>query len=52
MIESGRTMADIKGAKARGVPEAERPSEARPGVAFIEVEPVRRISWDYGAISA
>ena len=75
MIESGSTMADIKGAmiqgtatvhrdpakvlelmrkgaKARGVPEAELPSEARPGAAFIEVEPVRRISWDYGAISA
>ena len=36
------------GAAARGVPEAERPTAARPGVAYIVVTPVRRISWDYG----
>jgi nitroimidazol reductase NimA-like FMN-containing flavoprotein (pyridoxamine 5'-phosphate oxidase superfamily) len=36
------------GAAARGVPEAERPTQARPGAAYIVVTPVRRISWDYG----
>ena len=72
MVESGSTMADIKGAMIqgtarihrdpdavlrcmrlaatlRGVPEAELPTEARPGAVYIEVNPERRISWDYGA---
>jgi nitroimidazol reductase NimA-like FMN-containing flavoprotein (pyridoxamine 5'-phosphate oxidase superfamily) len=71
LVESGSTMADIKGAmiqgtatvhrdpqsvlrlmrlaaSQRGVPEAELPTEARPGAAYIEVTPVNRISWDYG----
>jgi nitroimidazol reductase NimA-like FMN-containing flavoprotein (pyridoxamine 5'-phosphate oxidase superfamily) len=70
LIESGSTMADIKGAmiqgeakicrspeellhcarlaaKARGVAEADWPTEARPGAAYIEVTPVNKISWDY-----
>jgi len=70
MVESGSTMADIKGAMIqgearvhrdpekvlelmrlgaakRGVPEAELPTEPRPGAVYIEVRPVRRISWDY-----
>ncbi|MEM7217345.1 MAG: pyridoxamine 5'-phosphate oxidase family protein [Pseudomonadota bacterium] len=38
-----------RGAAARGVPEAQLPTEARPGSAFIEVQIERRISWDYGA---
>ena len=37
-----------KGAASRGVPEGDLPTEARPGAAYIEVSPVRRISWDYG----
>ena len=72
MVESGTTMADIKGAMiqgearvhrdpdkvlalmriaaaARGVPEGDRPTEARAGAVYIEVRPVKRISWDYGA---
>ena len=71
MVESGSTMADIKGAMMqgearvhrdpekvlelmrlaagkRGVPEADLPTEPRPGAVYIEVRPVRRISWDYG----
>lgn len=71
LVESGSTMADIRGAMvqgharivrkpeeallyaragaaARGVPEAEWPTEPRPGAAYIVVTPVRRISWDYG----
>ncbi|MFU8817044.1 MAG: pyridoxamine 5'-phosphate oxidase family protein [Pseudomonadales bacterium] len=71
MVESGSTMADIKGAMIqgearihrdpqkvlefmrlgagkRGVPEAELPTAPRPGAVYIEVRPVRRISWDYG----
>ncbi len=36
------------GAKARGVPESDWPTEARPGVAYIRVTPERIISWDYG----
>lgn len=71
MLESGRTMGDIRGvmlqgqarihrepakvlelmrlaARQRGVAEAELPNEPRPGAAYIEVRPVRRISWDYG----
>ena len=35
-------------ARKRGVPEAELPTEPRPGAAYIEVKPVKRISWDYG----
>ena len=69
MVETGSSMADIKGAtiqgkarivrdaagvleamrkgaKKRGVPESELPTEARPGSAFIEVSVVNRISWD------
>ena len=72
LVESGSTMADIKGvmvqghatvhrdsdkvlelmrkgAQARGVADADLPTEARPGAAYIEVETVRRISWDYGS---
>ena len=68
MLESGRTMGDIRGvmlqgqarihrepakvlelmrlaARQRGVAEAELPTEPRPGAAYIEVRPVRRISW-------
>ena len=71
LIESGSTMADIKGAmiqgqarvhrepgavlalmrkaaSRRGVPEADQPTEVRPGAAYIEVTPAQRISWDYG----
>lgn len=36
------------GARARGVPESEWPTEPRPGAAYIRVTPVRTISWDYG----
>ena len=72
VVESGSTMADIKGAmvqgeatvhrdpgtvlalmrkgaQARGVSEADLPTASTPGAAFIEVETVNRISWDYGA---
>jgi len=35
------------GAKARGVPESEWPSAARPGAAYVRVSPVRILSWDY-----
>ena len=37
-----------EGARARGVPESEWPTEPRPGAAYIRVTPVRTISWDYG----
>ncbi|MFN8072094.1 MAG: pyridoxamine 5'-phosphate oxidase family protein [Mycobacterium sp.] len=37
-----------QGARARGVPESEWPTEPRPGAAYIRVTPVRTISWDYG----
>jgi PPOX class probable F420-dependent enzyme len=70
MIESGKTMADLKGlviqgtatvatdpaemlplsreaARQRGVPEAEMPTEARPGAAYIRVRAEKYISWDY-----
>ncbi len=40
-----------EGARARGVPESDWPTEARPGVAYIRVTPERVISWDYGAES-
>jgi nitroimidazol reductase NimA-like FMN-containing flavoprotein (pyridoxamine 5'-phosphate oxidase superfamily) len=35
------------GARARGVPEAEWPTEPRPGAAYIRMTPVRTLSWDY-----
>lgn len=35
------------GARARGVPESEWPSEPRPGAAYIRMTPVRTVSWDY-----
>ena len=70
VLETGSTMADIKGlmvqgtatvhtepddllhyareaAKRRGVPEAELPTEPRPGAAYIRVTPHRLRSWDY-----
>jgi len=34
-------------AKWRGAPEAQWPDQARPGVAYLGVSPVRIISWDY-----
>ncbi|MBM3226156.1 MAG: hypothetical protein FJZ47_20505 [Candidatus Tectomicrobia bacterium] len=34
-------------ARLRGVAEDALPREARPGVAYIQVEPRRIISWDY-----
>jgi nitroimidazol reductase NimA-like FMN-containing flavoprotein (pyridoxamine 5'-phosphate oxidase superfamily) len=75
LIESGATMADLKGlmlqgdadvvrddaervrlgreaAKQRGLPEAEWPTEARPGSAYIRVRPVRSISWDNAKAAA
>ena len=39
------------GARARGVPESEWPTEPRPGAAYIRVTPVRTLSWDYGSSS-
>lgn len=71
VLETGRTMRDIKGVmiqgearvytdaedllrlrreaeRLRGVPEAERSREAPVGSAYIQVEPRRVISWDYG----
>lgn len=38
-----------EGARARGVPEAEWPTEPRPGTAYIRMTPVRTVSWDYGS---
>jgi nitroimidazol reductase NimA-like FMN-containing flavoprotein (pyridoxamine 5'-phosphate oxidase superfamily) len=35
------------GARARGVPESEWPTAARPGSVYIRVTPVRTVSWDY-----
>ena len=37
-----------EGARARGVPESDWPTEPRPGAAYIRMTPVRTISWDYG----
>ena len=37
------------GARARGVPESEWPTEPRPGAAYIRVTPVRTLSWDYSS---
>ena len=34
-------------AKQRGTPEAEWPTEPRPGRAFIRLQPRNLISWDY-----
>ncbi len=34
-------------ARVRGVPEEQLPSEARPGAAYIRVQPRKIISWDY-----
>lgn len=36
-----------EGARARGVPESEWPTEPRPGAAYIRMTPVRTLSWDY-----
>ncbi len=75
LIESGSTMADLKGlliqgdadvvrddeerlrlgregAKQRGMPEAEWPTEARQGSAYIRVRPVRMVSWDNAKAAA
>lgn len=38
-----------EGARARGVPEAQLPTEPRPGAAYIRMTPVRTVSWDYGS---
>ena len=58
VLESGSTRQDIKGetllrlsreaARLRGVAEDALPHEPRPGVVYIQVEPRRIISWDYG----
>ena len=37
-----------EGARARGVPESEWPTEPRPGACYIRMTPVRTLSWDYG----
>lgn len=34
-------------AKLRGTPESDLPTEARPGAAYIRVQPEKIISWDY-----
>lgn len=36
-----------EGARARGVPETEWPTEPRSGVVYIRVTPIRTLSWDY-----
>ena len=36
------------GASARGVAEQDLPAQVSPGTAFIEIVPVRKITWDYG----
>lgn len=38
-----------EGARARGVPESDWPTEPRPGAAYIRLTPVRTRSWDYGS---
>ena len=40
-----------EGARARGVPESEWPTEPRSGAAYIRVTPVRTLSWDYSGDS-
>lgn len=70
MLESGSSMADIKGvviqgdaevitsgpellrlaregARRRGTPEDQLPTEPSPGAAYIRVTPKKYISWDY-----
>ena len=37
------------GARARNVPEADWPTEPRPGAAYIRVTPVNTVSWDYSS---
>ena len=41
-----------EGARARGVPESEWPTEPRPGAAYIRVTPVKTLSWDYSSPTA
>lgn len=41
-----------EGARARGVPESEWPTAARPGAAYIRMTPVRTLSWDYASSTA
>jgi nitroimidazol reductase NimA-like FMN-containing flavoprotein (pyridoxamine 5'-phosphate oxidase superfamily) len=36
-----------EGARVRGVPESQWPTEARPGSAYIRMTPERTRSWDY-----
>lgn len=36
-----------EGARARGVPESEWPTEPRSGAAYIRMTPVKTVSWDY-----
>ena len=36
-----------EGAKQRGTPEEQLPTEPRPGVAYIRIRPQKYISWDY-----
>ncbi|BBY27065.1 pyridoxamine 5'-phosphate oxidase family protein [Mycolicibacterium sediminis] len=38
-----------EGARARGVPESDWPTEPRPGAAYIRVAPVKTRSWDYSS---
>lgn len=38
-----------EGARRRGVPESEWPTESRPGATYIRVTPVRTLSWDYSS---
>ena len=38
-----------EGARARGVPEPDWPTAARPGVAYIRMSPVKTVSWDYSS---
>ena len=40
-----------EGARARGVPESDWPTEPRPGAAYIRMTPVRTRSWDYSGDS-
>lgn len=40
-----------EGARARGVPESDLPTEPRPGAAYIRLTPVRTRSWDYSGDS-
>ena len=37
------------GARMRGVPESEWPTEARSGTAYIRMTPVRTSSWSYAS---